>query len=254
MSESKAVQNASRTRRRAMRSAGPPADNPTEVTIVERNAAPTTADAVEEPDAAVATDAVESAAATVKLDVPVESGESASESAGPGEQPESARKLGWLGWTAATIAVLSALLLLGSGGFYVYHERHAQELDARRADYVQTAKQAVLNLTTIKDDTAQQDIDRVLAVASGQLKEEYASRKDAYAQVVQQAKVRASGEIIEAGLESEDDYSAQVLVAAKQTLTNAAAADPQQRYYRFRITVTHGDDGKLTASRVEFVP
>ncbi|WP_280362743.1 hypothetical protein [Nocardia wallacei] len=162
-------------------------------------------------------------------------------------------RLGWLGWIAAVVAVLSVLVLLGSGGFFVYHQRHADTLDARRADYTQTAKQAVLNLTNIKDDTAPQDIDRVLAVASGQLKAEYSERKDAYAQVVQQAKVKASGEIIETAIESEDDHSARVLIAAKQTLTNAASADPQQRYYRFRVTVARGDDGHLTASQVEFV-
>ncbi|MBF6173063.1 hypothetical protein [Nocardia blacklockiae] len=173
--------------------------------------------------------------------------------AGESESASGKKRLGWLGWVAAVVAVLSALVLLGSGGFFVYHQRHADALDTRRADYAQTAKQAVLNLTNIKDDTAPQDIDRVLAVASGQLKAEYSERKDAYAQVVQQAKVKASGEIIETAIESEDDHSARVLIAAKQTLTNAASADPQQRYYRFRVTVARGDDGHLTASQVEFV-
>lgn len=172
---------------------------------------------------------------------------------GAADTERKAGRLGWLGWIAAVVAVLSALVLLGSAGLFVYHQRHADALDARRADYTQTAKQAVLNLTNIKDDTAPQDIDRVLAVASGQLKAEYSERKDAYAQVVQQAKVKASGEIIETAIESEDDHSARVLIAAKQTLTNAASADPQQRYYRFRVTVARGDDGHLTASQVEFV-
>ncbi|MEV5652875.1 hypothetical protein AB0L57_31880 [Nocardia sp. NPDC052254] len=162
------------------------------------------------------------------------------------------RKLGVLGWAAAVVALLSLLGLLGSGGFYFYHQHQVDSLASQRGDYVQTAKQAVLNLTNIKDDSAQQDIDRVLSVASGQLKEEYSSRKDDYAKVVQQAKVKASGEIIEAAVESSDDRSAKVLVAAKQTLTNAGSPDPQQRYYRFRITVTR-DGGHTTASKVEFV-
>ncbi|GAB2715975.1 hypothetical protein [Nocardia thraciensis] len=167
--------------------------------------------------------------------------------------PKKAGSVGILGWAAAVVAVLSALALLGSGVFFLYHENQVSAQDTRRADYAQTAKQAVLNLTNIKGDTAPQDIDRVLAVASGQLKAEYTERKDAYAQVVQQAQVRASGEIIETAVESDDDHSARVLVAAKQTLTNAASPDPQQRYYRFRVTVTRGDDGNLTASQVEFV-
>ncbi|RDI66211.1 hypothetical protein [Nocardia pseudobrasiliensis] len=240
MSETKDTEG--RGRRRAVRSAGP-AEGATEVEpIVERSAVTAKFDApVVEP-----TVVSEPAVAAIESAAP--------DAAAGGDGPAKSGRLGALGWAAAVIAVLSALALIGSGGLYIYHDRHANALDTRRADYVQTAKQAVLNLTNIKDDTAQQDIDRVLSVASGQLKEEYASRKDAYAQVVQQAKVRATGEIIDAAIESDDDDTARVLVAAKQTLTNAASADPQQRYYRFRITVGHGDDGHLTASQVEFVP
>ncbi|MEU6564529.1 hypothetical protein [Nocardia nova] len=186
---------------------------------------------------------------TVKLPVSSETDADASTET-PGESGK--KKLGVLGWAAAVVAVLSLLGLLGSGGFYFYHQHQTDSLASQRDDYVQTAKQAVLNLTNIKDDSAQQDIDRVLSVASGQLKEEYSARKDDYAKVVQQAKVKASGEIIEAALESSDDSSAKVLVAAKQTLTNAGSPDPQQRYYRFRITVTR-DGGHTTASKVEFV-
>lgn len=163
------------------------------------------------------------------------------------------RSLGPLGWAAAVVAVLSLILLVGSGGFFAYHQHEVSAQADQRAEYVQTAKQAILNLTNIKDDTAKQDIDRVLSVASGQLKQEYSERKDAYAQVVQQAKVKASGEIIETAVESQDDHTAKVLVAAKQTLTNAGAKDPQERYYRFRVTVDRDDNGGITASQVEFV-
>ncbi len=155
-------------------------------------------------------------------------------------------------WAAAAVAVLALLGLLGSGGAYAYHRSHADALASQRAEYIQTAKQAILNLTNIKDDTASQDIDRVLSVASGDLKAEYSQRKDAYAQVVKEAKVKASGEVIEAAIESQNDDSAQVLVAAKQTLTNAGDSQPQDRYYRFRVTVNRGDGG-VTASKVEFV-
>lgn len=165
---------------------------------------------------------------------------------------QQSRRLGKLGWAAAVVAVISLVGLLGAGGFYFYHDHQANTLAERRADYVQTAKQAVLNLSNIKGDSAQQDIDRVLAVASGPLQQEYSQRKDAYAKVIEQAKVQASGEIIEAALESSDDHTARVLVAAKQTLTNAGSPEPQQRYYRFRVTVTR-DNGHTTASQVEFV-
>ncbi|MGY4098462.1 hypothetical protein ACW2Q0_02680 [Nocardia sp. R16R-3T] len=158
----------------------------------------------------------------------------------------------WVLIAGAAAAALVVIALVVSTGFFAYNLHTAADRDARRADYVQTAKQAILNLTTIKDDTAKADIDRVLAVASGELKAEYAQRKDAYASVVEQAKVKATGAIIESAIESEDGDSARVLVAAKQTLTNAGMTEPQTRYYRFRVTVTRGDNG-ITASQVEFV-
>lgn len=218
--------------------------------------------AASDPTVKMATAADEGA--TVKLasaaadgsDTDAEKTEDAGDPADPedpaAEAAQQSRRLGKLGWAAAVVAVISLVGLLGAGGFYFYHDHQANTLAERRADYVQTAKQAVLNLSNIKGDSAQQDIDRVLAVASGPLQQEYSQRKDAYAKVIEQAKVQASGEIIEAALESSDDHTARVLVAAKQTLTNAGSPEPQQRYYRFRVTVTR-DNGHTTASQVEFV-
>ncbi|MCX4093423.1 hypothetical protein [Nocardia sp. alder85J] len=166
---------------------------------------------------------------------------------------EPRRSLGVLGWAATVVTVLSLVLLLGAGGVAIYHQRHADAMSDRRTEYVQTAKQAILNLTNIQDDTASADIDRVLSVASGQLKAEYSSQKDAYAKVVQQAKVKAHGEIVEAALESDSADTAKVLVAATQTLTNAGSTEPQQRTYRFRVTLNRDGNGTVTASEVEFV-
>ncbi|TQM29032.1 hypothetical protein [Nocardia bhagyanarayanae] len=131
--------------------------------------------------------------------------------------------------------------------------RSADAREQRRTEYVQTARQAILNLTTIRADSAKEDIDRILSMASGQFKTEFDGRVDPFLSIVQQAKVVSNGEIVEAALESDADDSAKVLVAAKQTLTNAGQAEPQTRYYRFRVTVTRGDSG-LSASNVEFVP
>ncbi|MBF5001182.1 hypothetical protein IRT45_29020 [Nocardia sp. BSTN01] len=271
MSESNSTPTG-RVRRRASRQAGAPTD----AVAVERTESAPAADSTVKSGAADATVKLSTASPasgakspaavsdptvglstaadddkTVRLTGPPE--ETAAADA-PAETSEPAkRSLGPLGWAAAVVAVLSLLLLVGSGGFFAYHQHQVSTQADQRTEYIQTAKQAILNLTNIKDDTAKQDIDRVLSVASGQLKQEYSERKDAYAQVVQQAKVKASGEIIETAVESQDDHTAKVLVAAKQTLTNAGAKDPQERYYRFRVTVDRDDNGGTTASQVEFV-
>ncbi|NKY47440.1 hypothetical protein [Nocardia cerradoensis] len=281
MSESNSTPTG-RVRRRASRQAGAPTDavavERTESSPAHDTVKPATADETVELSTASPASAAESSSetpsdavsdtgavsdSTGKLSTAADddktvrltgSPEEAAAADAAADAPESRkRSLGPLGWAAAVVAVLSLILLVGSGGFFAYHQHQISTQADQRTEYIQTAKQAILNLTNIKDDTAKQDIDRVLSVASGQLKQEYSERKDAYAQVVQQAKVKASGEIIETAVESQDDHSAKVLVAAKQTLTNAGAKDPQERYYRFRVTVDRADNGGITASQVEFV-
>ncbi|MCM6772921.1 hypothetical protein NDR87_05320 [Nocardia sp. CDC159] len=226
-----------RSRRRVVRAAGPPAGEPPAVeTITVRKAAP-----VEPAPSSSATEIDEVASPATEPGTTE-----------PAERPRSRARLGWLEWTAMAAAIVALAGVLVGGGLFLHHRQTLDARAEREAAFVQTAKQAILNLTTITGDTAQQDIDRVLAVASGELKAEYSQRKDAYAQVVQQAKVKASGEIVETAIESEDDTSARILVAAKQTLTNAGSADPQQRFYRFRVTVTR-DGSTTTAAQVEFV-
>ncbi|WP_227998259.1 hypothetical protein [Nocardia australiensis] len=251
----------SRSRRRAVRSAGPPPDElgnnqPVLSDAITSDEALT--DSLVEPEAALTDSLMEPSeaqtvtAAVVALTKPEPH---IADAPADSEPPQHTPKRGprrWLRVTGAAVAALVVIALVASSGFFMYGLHSADTRDARRADYIQTAKQAILNLTTIKDDTAKADIDRVLSVASGELKAEYSERKDAYASVVEQAKVKATGEIIESAIENEDTSSARVLIAAKQTLTNAGMADPQTRFYRFRVTLTDGDNG-VTASQVEFV-
>ncbi|WP_280313692.1 hypothetical protein [Nocardia abscessus] len=153
---------------------------------------------------------------------------------------------------AMAAAALLVIALVCGATLSVLATRSAHERDERRAEYVETARQAIVNLTTIRADSAKQDIDRILSLASGEFKTEFDGRVDPFTSIVQQAKVVSTGEIVEAALESDDDRSGRVLVAAKQSLTNAGQAEPQTRYYRFRVTVSRGDSG-LTVSDVEFV-
>ncbi|WP_406269685.1 hypothetical protein OH799_27125 [Nocardia sp. NBC_00881] len=260
-----------RTRRRAVRSAGPPVEgNETSTTTDVKTSATEVVSAraavlgagtsgpaadsgpasVDDADAVTEPDAVASAA-----DTPAdqESGvlAKAEAAAAPADEKEnSGRRVPQL--LALGAAALLVLALVCGATLSVFAVRSAEQRDAHRDEYVQTARQAVVNLTTIRADSAKQDIDRILSLASGEFKTEFDGRVDPFTSIVQQAKVVSNGEIVAAALESDDDRSARVLVAAKQTLTNAGQAEPQTRYYRFRVTVTRGDAG-LSVSDVEFV-
>ncbi|MFC4124459.1 hypothetical protein [Nocardia rhizosphaerae] len=153
---------------------------------------------------------------------------------------------------ALAAAIVLVLALIVGAGFAAFTAHSANRDEDLRAQYTETARQAVLNLTTIRADTAEADIDRILAVASGDFKTEFDGRVDPFTEVVKQANVVSTGEIAESGIVTADDESAQVLVAAKQTVSNNGSPEPQARQYRFRITVSNDDTG-MTVSKVEFV-
>ncbi|WP_040803146.1 hypothetical protein [Nocardia concava] len=178
--------------------------------------------------------------------------DAASDAAPESEAPAVASADGGSLWMRiVAVAALVLAVVAVSGTVWASHQRSTYaDQDALRADYVQAAKQAMLNITNISADTAQADINRVLEVTSGDLHKDYTDRKDDYAGIVQKAQVKAKGEVVEAALQSSDDHTAVVLVAVKQTLTNAGAEGPQQRQYRFKVTLSKDDKG-ITATGME---
>ncbi|MGW4093897.1 hypothetical protein [Nocardia sp. NPDC004750] len=253
-----------RARRRAVRSAGPPVEeNATggARTVVAKDPAAAAETGV--ADGATSSVAAEPKASPVPAPVTADSSVPAAkvsvtktdaepDSEATPAEPEGNKRRGVPRVVAAAAAALLVVALVAGAVVSVVALHAAHERDERRAEYVETARQAIVNLTTIRADTAKQDIDRILSLASGEFKTEFDGRVDPFTSIVQQAKVVSSGEIVEAALESDDDRSGRVLVAAKQTLTNAGQAEPQTRYYRFRVTVSRGDAG-LSVSNVEFV-
>ncbi|GAA5044619.1 hypothetical protein [Nocardia callitridis] len=149
-------------------------------------------------------------------------------------------------------AVIVVLALVAGATLSVFAVRSVDERDARRAEYVQTARQAIVNLTTIRADSAKDDIDRILSVATGEFKTEFDGRVNPFTDIVKQVNIVSTGEVVDAAVEGDDENSARVLVAAKQTLTNAGEPQEQTRLYRFRVTIIKTDDGPK-ASKVEFV-
>ncbi|MEU6581914.1 hypothetical protein [Nocardia sp. NPDC046763] len=283
MSETPA--NPTRTRRRVVRQAGPPVEDDRAGIEVEETsvaaASPETAAAVAaspaaEPAAESVTAEPEFVVAVVEDAAPTESagvqakrsaeteaedavapdadGAAESEGREPKSRFQRARaSLGWAGSIAAVVALISTLVLIGSGGAFFYHQKHADDLSARRAEYIQVAKQAYLDMVTVKADTAGPDLDRLFAVAGGGLKDDLAANKEDYKKVFEQMKVQSSGKIISAAIESDDADSAKVLLLAQQTVSNAASNGPMQKDYRFRVTVNR-TGGTVTASSWELVP
>jgi len=65
--------------------------------------------------------------------------------------------------------------------------------------------------------------------------------------------VVTQGTVTAAALESMDEHSASVLVAASSRITNSAGAKDEPRMWRIRVTVTE-EGGQYKMSKVDFVP
>ena len=125
--------------------------------------------------------------------------------------------------------------------------------DEQRKLFLQVGRQGALNLTTIDWQHADADVQRVLDSSTGTFYDDFQSRAAPFVEVVKQAQSKSVGTISEAGLESESDNAAKVLVAVTVNTTNAGAPEQQPRSWRMRISVEKvGDDAKV--SNVEFVP
>ncbi|MFC9355604.1 hypothetical protein ACFTZB_03335 [Rhodococcus sp. NPDC057014] len=224
-----------RTRRRAVRHAGPPVGE-TEAPKPVILAKPAAAQAAPEAEKVSTTTSAPPASEAPPI-----------ETAKQGRSLKSLLAWGVTAVVIVALAVAAVVLLLD--------QRSARERDDRRQAFVDTARQTVLNLTTIHPETAKQDVDRIIAGASGQFLEEFQGREDPFVGVVQDANVTTEGEVIEAGVENgtETSISANVLVAARTMLSSKEQPEPSPRDFRMRVTISDVD-GKLTASKVEFVP
>ena len=158
-------------------------------------------------------------------------------------------------WAKPVTVIASVLViaLVAAGAWLIVDRQSANERDEKREAFLQAARQTVLNLTTISAESADADVARLLDGATGDFKAEFEGREGPFVEVVQQAGVDTTGEVLEAGLQNEDGTCASSLVASRAMVSNADRTEPEPRDFRLRVTICD-ENGKLLASKVEFVP
>lgn len=151
---------------------------------------------------------------------------------------------------ASTLMVVALAALTGWLGF------RANQLDratAEQAGFVEAARQAAVNLTTIDFEHADTDVQRILESATGTFHDDFQARSAPFIEVVKKAQSRSEGTVTMSGLESVDGDNAAVLVAMSVKTTTTADPQSDPRAWRMRIDVQKaGKDMKI--SNVEFVP
>jgi len=150
---------------------------------------------------------------------------------------------------AGAVVVSTLAGLTGWLGYRAYEKHEAQ---ARRALFVQTARQAAVNLTTINYAEVETDVHRIIDSATGAFRDDFEKRSQPFIEVVKAAQSKSEGTVSEAGMESQHGDSAEVLVAVA-VKTRTAGGEEAPREWRMRIGVqVVGNDAKV--SNVVFVP
>lgn len=155
---------------------------------------------------------------------------------------------------ATIVGVVVVLALGGLAGWLGFRAYESQKLEAQRQLFLQVGRQGAINLTTIDWEHAEADVQRILDSATGTFYDDFQQRAAPFIDVVKQAQSKSVGMVTEAGMESESDTEARVLVAVTVQTSNAGAAEQQPRLWRMRVTVQDVGDDQVKVSNVEFVP
>jgi Mce-associated membrane protein len=154
---------------------------------------------------------------------------------------------------ATIVGLVVVVALAGLTGWLGFRTYQSHKADEERNLFLQVGRQGALNLTTIDWQQADANVQRILDSATGTFYDDFQKRAQPFVEVVKQAQSKSVGTIAEAGLESESDNGAQVLVAVTVKTSNAGAPEQAPRAWRMRISVQKvGDEAKV--SNVEFVP
>jgi Mce-associated membrane protein len=156
--------------------------------------------------------------------------------------------------TAGAIAVSVAIVAVAAlAGWLGWQTVQAHDEQQQRDVVLQVGRQAAINLTSIDYTTVDADIQRVLDGSVGTFHDEFQTNAASFANVVRQAQTKTQGSVTEAGVESIDGDTTQLLVTASVKTSSAGAPEQNPRIWRMRITVTQTPGG-AKVSNVGFVP
>ena len=220
-----------------------------------RREAEQAAEGSDDPDEAETVDA-ESALGYADDSVP-DADDSTSDAEGaenPGT-PSRWRRLPHPTWKAiaATVLVLCTAALLAGSGYMIWNHRQVEKLQQQNAEYAAAARQGVVTLMSLDFNTAQENVDRIIANSTGQFKDDFEQQAADFVTVAQDSEVVTDVTVNSTAVETMTDDTAVVLVAAASRVTNASGANQEPRTWRLSVGLQRVD-GQIKMSKVEFVP
>jgi Mce-associated membrane protein len=162
--------------------------------------------------------------------------------------PKRRWRLPLIGAAAALALALTAAVLSG------YHWYQDRALDEAHQQALASAKQTSVNFVSVSASSVDRDLQRIVAGATGDFKDEFTRGQAQVRTAVVENKVESRGTVLRAGLVSGDRRSAVVLVAIDATVKNVKAPDGRASHYRIQVDVTRdGKSGAWLVSKLQFV-
>lgn len=158
-------------------------------------------------------------------------------------------------WKAAAtvVTVIASVGLIGlSVVMYVNHQR-VETQQKKQAEFAAAARQGVVTLMSLDHTRAQQDVDAIVNVTTGDFKKDFESQAADMVKVAQENKVVTQVTVNAVAVQQMTDDTATVLLAAMSTVSNAASQKQEPRAWRLAVDVARDGD-QIKLAKVEFVP
>lgn len=126
--------------------------------------------------------------------------------------------------------------------------RDAERREQARADVVEAAGDEVVGLITISARTTDEDLEELIEGATATFRDDLREQADRLRQEVVENEVEATGEVVSAGVVSLEDEEATVIVAARGTVDNRSARQPEPRSYRLEVELQRVEDSWLVSA------
>jgi Mce-associated membrane protein len=150
---------------------------------------------------------------------------------------------------------LVLVVLLAAVGWLVTDTRDTRARDDARQAALQAARQEAVNLTTISYVSADADLGRIIAAATGTLKTQFEAQRAQFPAVLTRDKSVSVGNVLAAGVASQSSSTVEALVAVDAAVSNGqtakASARPLVKHYRMDMKLVLVG-GRWLVSQVAF--
>ena len=150
---------------------------------------------------------------------------------------------------------LVLVVLLGAVGWLFLDARDRLARDDARQAALQVARQEAVNLTTISYATADKDLGRIIASATGTLKTQFEAQRAQFPAVLARDKSVSVGNVLAAGVASQTSSTVEALVAVDAAVstdqTEKAGSKPVVKHYRMDMKLVLVG-GRWLVSQVAF--